>query len=156
MSVLCSSAFCRQRSTQRLQGGGSLRPSSVTGWRSARPPAREAIIYVIEFTLIARTFAPSQLRVQNSDPELRLHSLNTDNNRMYPAAWSNRGEYEGMNKIKPRIDKKTRTGESKITERGCVVVVSLGVADHVHGRGGAWPHINKKRGIVRIDGGIFR
>jgi len=31
----------------------------------------------------------------------------------------------------------------------------LGVADHVHGCGGAWPHINKKRGIVRIDGGVF-
>jgi hypothetical protein len=30
------------------------------------------------------------------------------------------------------------------------------VADHVHGRGGAWPHINKKRGIVRIDGGYFQ
>jgi hypothetical protein len=36
-----------------------------------------------------------------------------------------------------------------------IVVVSLGVTDHVHGRGGATPHINKKRGIVRIDGGIF-
>jgi len=46
-------------------------------------------------------------------------------------------------------------GESKITDRGCVVVVSLGAADHVHGRGGAWPHTNKKKGILRIDRGYF-
>ena len=68
------------------------------------------------------------------------HTIST---HRYLATWLNGGEYEGKEPIK-----KTRTGDR--------VVVSLGVADHVHGRGGAWPHINKKRGIVWIDGGIFR
>ena len=84
---------------------------------------------------------PSQLRASHKTRILIAHLHAQSRHTRYLAAWLNGGEYEGTKQKK---------------NLSSVVVVSLGVADHVHGRGGAWPHINKKRGIVRIEGGCFQ